>query len=133
MPTTERAAAIRELAPLLFVADLPRSAAFYQDRLGFAMTNQWAPDGQLAWCRLERDESAIMLQQSCDEDGPAEGRGRGVGFFFTCDDVDRLHGELLHRGLSVAPPQTAFYGMKQAFLRDPDGYQLCFQSLAETV
>ena len=31
-----------------------------------------------------------MLQQAEDEDGPAEGRGHGVAFYFICDDADAL-------------------------------------------
>ena len=31
------------------------------------------------------------------------------------------------RGLNIAPPKVAPYGMKQLYPRDPDGYCLCFQ------
>lgn len=121
--------AIHELVPLLIVSDMERSVAFYRNNLGFQITQQWQPDGRLSWCRLVRDASAIMLQQECADDGPAEGRGHGVSFFFNCEDADRLHAELQARGLAVTPPQAAFYGMNQVFLRDPDGYELCFQSV----
>ena len=127
-PMTASANAIRELVPLLMVADIDRSAAFYRDKLGFQMTREWRPAGKLAWCRLVRDVSAVMLQQAVEEDGPADGRGHGVSFFFNCEDANRLHAELTVRGLTVAEPQAAFYGMNQIFLRDPDGYELCFQS-----
>jgi hypothetical protein len=30
----------------------------------------------------------------------------------------------------VKGPRTASYGMRQLFLRDPDGYELCFQARA---
>jgi uncharacterized glyoxalase superfamily protein PhnB len=119
---------VRELVPLLFVEDIARSVAFYRERLGFEMTGVWEPEGRLAWCRLQRGGSWLMLQQACDEDGPAEGRGRGVEFFFTCDDADALHAEFAARGLSLASPAVAFYGMKQLILKDPDGYELCFQN-----
>ncbi|MBI3465478.1 MAG: bleomycin resistance family protein, partial [Planctomycetes bacterium] len=39
--------------------------------------------------------------------------------------------EFVARGLEVDPPKAAFYGMNQIFLRDPDGYELCFQSAVE--
>ena len=127
MPVAPRTAAIRELVPLLFVQDIARSVAFYQ-QLGFSVAGTWEPDGKLAWCRLEREGSAIMLQQAEEEDGPAEGRGRGVGLFFNCDDVDALHAEFISAEVKTAPPHVAFYGMKQIFLKDPDGYELCFES-----
>lgn len=75
--SSPQTAAVRELVPLLFVDDIARSVTFYRDRLGFEMTAAWEPEGQLAWCRLQRGGAGIMLQQSCDEDGPAKGRGRG--------------------------------------------------------
>lgn len=119
---------IHELTPLFFVEDIARSLAFYQERLGFGMTQNWSPGGKLAWCRLVRGGAALMLQQAEEEDGQAAGRGRGVGFFFLCDDANAMHAELTQRGLAVDPPQAAFYGMNQLFVRDPDGYELCFQS-----
>lgn len=131
MPLASATAAIRELVPLLFVQDILRSTAFYQERLGFELTQKWEPDGKLAWCRLSRDGSAVMLQQADDEDGPAIGRGRGVCFYFNCDDAQAIHAEFSERGLAIQPPAAAFYGMNQIFVTDPDGYELCFQSVVE--
>ena len=71
-----------------------------------------------------------MLQQALPkEDGPSEGRGRGVGFFFNCNDAAAMQADLASRGLPVASPKAAFYGMNQLFVKDPDGYELCFQSV----
>jgi len=80
------------------------------------------------WCSMERGGSAIMLQQAEEEDGPAEGRGRGVSFYFICDDADAIHAELTSRGLQLSPPTIAYYGMKQVVVPEPDGYYLCFES-----
>ena len=123
---------IRELVPLLFVEDITYSVAFYRDKLGFAITMSWEPEGKLGWCRMERDGVAIMLQQACEEDGPAAGRGHGVEFFFICDDAAKLHAGFVTNGLTVAPPKLAFYGMNQVFVSDPDGYALCFQSASSS-
>ncbi len=131
MPLAPATATIRELVPLLFVQDILRSAAFYQERLGFELTQKWEPDGKLGWCRLARDGSAVMLQQANDEDGPAVGRGRGVCFYFNCDDVQAIFAEFTERGLTIQPPAAAFYGLNQVFVTDPDGYALCFQSVCE--
>ena len=53
MPPVQRAT-IRELVPLLFVADIQRSLAFFRDQLGFEVTASWELAGNLAWCRLAR-------------------------------------------------------------------------------
>ncbi|QDT26181.1 Glyoxalase-like domain protein [Gimesia panareensis] len=126
---SSRPTAIQELVPLLFVDDVTHSVAFYQDLLGFELTLKWEPEGKLSWCRLERGSAALMLQQACpDEDGTVEERCKGVGFFFLCDDAQAMYDELLGKGLDLEPPQVAFYGMNQLFLKDPDGYELCFQN-----
>ena len=132
MPTTTtdqtHAAHLRELCPLLFVQDIRRSIAFYRDTLGFRVSRQADADGSVFWCRLEGDACSLMLQQAEPEDGSPTGRGRGVIFYFICDDADRLHAELTTRGLSLAAPKTAYYGMRQVTVPEPDGYELCFQS-----
>ena len=129
MSTAPQTVTVNRLVPLLVVADINASVAFYVERLGFRVVHTWEPEGKLGWCHLERDAGALMFQQSCPgEDGPAEARGRDVWFYFNCDDVDAMYAELRSRGAEIAAPSVAFYGMKQAFVRDPDGYMLCFQS-----
>jgi hypothetical protein len=43
-----------------------------------------------------------------------------------------MHEELTARGLALAPPTVAYYGMKQLFVVDPDGYELCFENDVST-
>ena len=124
-------AAVRELIPLLFVDDIQGCVAFYVGKLGFAIEAKWEPQGALAWCKLRRDGAAIMLQQATDEDAPASQRGRGVDFYFNCDDVEAMYAEVVARGLNVEAPKESHYGEKQLSLRDPGGYSLCFQSPAK--
>lgn len=128
MTKTAEKNCVRELVPLLRVRKMQRAVDFYCGQLGFRITSSWEPGGRLEWCRLERNGAALMLQKSCDEDGPAAQWGSGIEFFFNCDDAGAVHREFVHRGLDVAPPERAFYGMDQIFVRDPDGYRLCFQS-----
>lgn len=133
MSPAQRSATVHDLIPLLYVDDVDRSVAFYRDHLGFDIVESWEPDGRLTWCRVERDGASVMLQTACpDEDGSAEERGRGVAFFFLCDDADAMYEEVTASGLQVDPPTVAFYGMKQLFVKDPDGYGLCFQNPTES-
>ena len=129
--TASNPAQVHKLWPLLFVQDVDRSLGFYRDQLGFALARR-ADDasGKLFWCRLERGGASIMLQQADAEDGPAEGRGRGVAFYFICDDADAMHAELNSRGMQLDRPTIAYYGMKQLFVPEPDGYSICFESEA---
>ena len=132
MATAAQVATVRHLWPLLAVEDIDRSINFYQSKLGFSIVGRAEADGRLFWCRLERGGASIMLQQADEEDGPVGDRGRGVAFFFVCDDADRLHAELSSRGLQLARVTVAEYGMKQLFVPEPDGYSICFESPTET-
>jgi uncharacterized glyoxalase superfamily protein PhnB len=47
--------------------------------------------------------------------------------YFGCRDVDAAYSHLLAKGIDVRPPKVSWYGMKQLYLKDPDGYLICFQ------
>lgn len=129
MNAIENRAALQHLWPLLTVEDIQRSIAFYRDRLGFEVVAEASTAGTTYWCRLARQGGSLMLQQAEPaEDGPAEGRGRGISLYLVCDDADAMHAELVDRGLSLDPPQDAYYGMRQLFVPEPDGYAICFES-----
>jgi uncharacterized glyoxalase superfamily protein PhnB len=119
---------VRAVWPLLVVEDLQASIRFYCEGLGFTVEGRAESDGRLFWCRLVRGGASIMLQQWDPEDGPKENRGRGVSLYFLCDDVDVLYAELLSNGLTLGPPHTEDYGMRQLFVPEPDGYLICFES-----
>ncbi len=122
---------VREIWPLLFVQDIVRSLEFYRDRLGFDVVQEAQDNGRVFWCRLKRDEGSLMLQQAEEEDKPGR-PGQGVVLFFLCDDANAIHSDLVARGLDLPEPQTAYYGMRQVSVRDPDGYDLCFESVVDT-
>jgi len=128
MTTPQHTSPVRELWPLLLVQDIERSLAFYRDRLGFELVGEARSGERMYWCRLQLGGASIMLQQAAAEDGPAEGRGRGVSFYFVCDDADQVFADLTARGLKLDPPSIAYYGMKQLFVPEPDGYSICFES-----
>jgi uncharacterized glyoxalase superfamily protein PhnB len=130
MTAADETGVVRELWPLLLAADLERSLAFYRDQLGFSVVDEAQAAGRTFWCRLQRGGAALMLQQAEAEDGPAEGRGRGVSLYFVCDDVEAVYAEFVARGLKLDPPAVAYYGMKQVFVPEPDGYVICFESAA---
>ena len=118
---------VRAAYPLLYVADMERSLAFYE-QLGFTLTERWDPDGQLAWCSLAMEGAQIMLQRAEPDDLVALAKGKSdVALFFLCEDVDRLYEKFQDRGADVPAPTEAFYGMRQLTLEDPDGRRICFE------
>ena len=127
---------IQGLAPLLNVFDMPRSLAFYRDILGFEVvsTNGPALLDEYDWVLLNRGTAVLMLNTMYESDHrpatPPEDRvlaHRDTGLYFGCPDVDAAYQHFLENGITVKPPKVAHYGMKQLYLQDPDGYELCFQ------
>lgn len=52
---------------------------------------------------------------------------RDVELFFAAPDVDAVYAHLRAKGIDAKEPKVAPYGMKQLYVRDPDGFGLCFQ------
>lgn len=110
------------MVSLLDVSDMDRSVDFYVNNLGFEMTRSWAPEGKILWCKLDLGEAQLMLQQSdCDGLG-----GRGVTFYAIVSNIDEYHKMIRANGVKATDIEEAFYGMRQSYVRDPDGYSLCF-------
>jgi glyoxylase I family protein len=117
------------LCPLFQVFDLPTSLRFYE-QLGFLILQQ-SP----GWAWLRCGTAELMLNTAYDPDAerpphPDDARiaaHEDTCLYIGCPDVDAAYGELSKLIPSLKPPQIAPYGMKQLYLRDPDGYSLCFQ------
>jgi glyoxylase I family protein len=130
---------IRGLAPLLEVFDMPTSIAFYRDVLGFQIAgSDRKPVPHNDWVLLELNGAQLMLNTAyeADERPLAPDAARIVAhhdtcIYFRCPDVDAAHTYLRDKGVQLKPPEIAPYGMKQLYLLDPDGYNLCFQWPAE--
>ena len=125
---------IRRMTPLLEVFDMPTSLAFYRDTLGFDLVNQSSPGDTCDWCLLQLADVYLMLNTAYESDerppapDPARVRGhKDTGLFCSCPDVDATYAYLKERGVELKPPKNAPYGMRQLYLTDPDGYNLCFQ------
>jgi hypothetical protein len=47
--------------------------------------------------------------------------------YFACEDVDAAYAYFRARNVAAKEPAVTFYGMKQVFVKDPDGYEICVQ------
>lgn len=124
----------RELCPLIQVFDMPTALAFYCGVLGFEAV-EGAPDWQLlrlggAWLMLNTAYEADERPPAPDPARVAAHRDTGL-FITVAGGLDDLYAELTAKGLSAAPPTTQPYGMRQLYVTDPDGYEICFQHAAE--
>jgi glyoxylase I family protein len=129
---------VRGLCPYFEVYDMPASIRFYRDVLGFEVKSTSPALGgtdRFHWVWLRHGNAELMLNTAYefDEERPAAenvGRVRGHGdccLYIGCPDVDAAYEELRGKGVEVQKPKVAPYGMKQMYLKDPDGYGICFQ------
>jgi len=129
---------VRGLCPLLQVYDMPTAVEFYRDKLGFAVISTSPALGgvdRFHWVLMRHGDAELMLNTAYefDDERPAVVDGRRVTghgdccLYLGCRDVDAAYEELKANGLDVEKPKVAPYGMKQMYLKDPDGYVICFQ------
>lgn len=128
---------LKGVTPLISVFDMPTALRFYRDLLGFEIVTtsklRNPDDCDFAWLRL--GDADVMLNTLYDPDverpavlPPARADAhQDTALFFACPDVDAAYEHLRSKELDVEKPHVAHYGMKQLYLRDPDGYTLCFQ------
>jgi glyoxylase I family protein len=122
---------MRGLCPLIQVFDMNTSLRFYCDLLGFEIVAK-AEGGGWAW--LRHGGADLMLNTAYDDDerpekpDPMRWSGhQDTSLFIGCPDVDGAYEFLRTKGVDVAKPKVASYGMKQMYLKDPDGFGICFQ------
>ncbi|HLQ38402.1 MAG TPA: VOC family protein [Planctomycetota bacterium] len=119
--------------PLLVVADLQRSIAFYRDQLGFGAPSVWGEPPCFAM--LHRDGFELMLSLA---DGKSRVQPNGPGgtwdVYLRVADVAAEARALAEANVALAKGPTAtFYGMREIEVLDPDGHRLCFaQDLGQT-
>ena len=102
-------------APVLHVADVEATAAFYRDVLGFTYDF-----GDAAYAVVWRDNSAIHFVRDA-------GTPQGFTLSQWVKDVDAYFNEVVGRGAQVtAPPSDQSYGIREFGVRDINGVAIVF-------
>jgi uncharacterized glyoxalase superfamily protein PhnB len=127
---------VRGVCTLILVFDMPTALRFYRDALGFEVkaTSDSAAGDEVDWCYLKLGDAELMLngmyeahQRPAAPDQRRNAAHKDTCLYFACPDVDAAYRHLRATGIEVQEPRVAHYGMKQLYVRDPDGYNLCFQ------
>lgn len=114
---------MRQLVPMVSVADVERSIAFYH-HLGFEVGNTFAAEGasKPTWAWLSSGDAQLMLAFATDPIVPGEQR---VLFYLYTDDVAMAQASFRDAGLNPGEITKPFYAPRGEFqLTDPDGYVL---------
>lgn len=120
----------------LLVEDMPRALGFYRDTLGLEVASDLG-----AFVELNANERFLLalfergaMRES--EPGIALGpvAGQHAALIFAVDALATFCANLRNKGVEFTSAETDHpeWGLRTAFLRDPDGNLLClYESLAE--
>lgn len=136
------------LMVMLTVKDMRKTIAFYRDILGFSVAESFPDTDPPVWANLALGEQSVMVgaamspdaggcgemepaqkayYQSCYDDYTKNKPGAGVIVYLHVDDVDAYHDEVVTKGLKgVGKPTSQFYGIRDFWAQDPDGFRLVF-------
>ncbi len=112
----------------LLVSDLKTSFDFYRDVMGFEVKNENLEDGyaefkvgDMKLSLFRRQEMAQMIANTAKP--PHAECQDNVALIFTVHDVEQEYEKLIHQGVkfTASPMNNPYYGIKTAYLRDPDG------------
>ena len=124
------------------VDDVNDTIRFYKDVLGFEFVMavpknsqevlmEIPKDRQLIYAMMKNGHVELMFQEknSLSEDVPAlKGFeiGGSVTFYIEVENVEKLFVKLKEKVEIVKELHTTFYGMQEFYLKDCNGYILCF-------
>lgn len=139
------------LSVMLTCKDTAKTVSFYRDTLGFKLAEQWPETGVPVWASLMMGEQSVMIGAAMPADkvdaacGDADAAtkahykecaadyakaakpGVGISIYVQVEDVDAYHDRVVTKGLKGAgKPTSQFYGIRDFWATDPDGYQLVF-------
>ncbi len=108
---------ITHLVPMLPVKSMPASVAFYQ-KLGFTVEHR---NDTWHWAVLRCGECRLMVDQSINVHPEVP---RCCVLYLYPDDIGEYHKQVRTNGLDIPDVETAFYGMAEFRIEDPDGNRL---------
>lgn len=128
--------AFRKLTPNLMVPDVGRTVDFYRDVLDFELAATMPDQRPYEWAMLGRDDVVLTVQsrESLGAEIPALHErpiGGSLALYIDVDDVDSLFDRLKTRVAVVVDPHTTFYGTREFYIQDCNGYILGFSSSAD--
>jgi uncharacterized glyoxalase superfamily protein PhnB len=103
---------------MLQTESIARTREWYEVALGFRCVSS----GGNEWCRLVRDDVAIMFMQN-DHLGPPQ--VTGTQYIYVDDVMAVFDSVKAHCTIEWGPEQMS-YGMLEFAIKDPNGYLLSF-------
>ncbi|MDP8079586.1 VOC family protein [Phocoenobacter skyensis] len=138
---------INKLSPNLAVKDINETVHFYTEHFGFTLVMA-VPESQdgveqtldknkaYVYAMLQKDNIELMLQRldSFQQDMTfckTSTTGATVSFYMEIDGISKLHQSLKNKNLTITDLKTTWYGMKEFYVQDLNGYILGFAEKVE--
>lgn len=127
----------KSLSPDLMVEDVSKAIAWYRETLGFEVIGT-APDADAPiWAMLRAGAVTLMFEtRSSIEQGFSQLAGKPIGvtgsLYMDVDDADGLYAAIHEKARVVVEPHLTFYGAREFYIEDPNGYILGFASQQST-
>jgi uncharacterized glyoxalase superfamily protein PhnB len=134
---------MKDLTPNLAVKDIKESVAFYRDILGFELLmavpedkSDFAPvlaeDKKYLYVQMKNGNVELMMQEaeSLKEDIGKffDNLGGSVSLYIKVENIDELYKKISKKVEIVKDLETAWYGMREFYIKDCNGYILGFAS-----
>lgn len=122
---------VRRITPVLLVNEIEPLLPFWIDLLGFTKTVE-VPDGnKIGFVAFQKGTAELMYQTyaSVEKDAPpamsAQARKGPTYLYMEVDNLDAVLATLKDTK-KVMPERTAFYGMREFAVQDPEGHFITF-------
>jgi uncharacterized glyoxalase superfamily protein PhnB len=116
---------LRSITPTFTVNNLDQSVAWYQDGLGFFVSERWEEGGKLQGVMLKAGSCHLSLSQ--DDFSRGRDRLKGVGFRIWCEtfqDVDAIAARLTKFGGTIVEEPGNRWDTYSFTAQDPDGFRI---------
>ncbi len=134
---------MKSLSPNLAVKDIKQTVAYYQDNFGFeiemlvdSLQEDFSPqikkEKDYIWALIKNGDVSVMLQEenSIKEDIGEfyKDIGASISLYIEVDDADFLYEKVKENVEVLKPIYTTWYGQKEFYIKDINGYILAFSS-----
>ncbi len=136
-----------KLIPNFEVTNIKNTVVFYQENFDFELVDAVPEtlDGsdkvldknkEYVFAMMKKDDIELMFQRSDSfkEDvvfSKTEGIGASASFYIHCTGIDDLYSKLKNKKFEMTELKTTWYGMTEFYIKDLNGYILCFGEKAE--
>jgi len=138
---------VNKLTPNFEVKDIRKTVNFYQSVLGFSLVmavpetqdgieQSFVSDKEYVYALVSKDTVEMMFQRSDSFKRDVKmakdiAFGASVSFYMEIDGLDNFYDEIKDKVAEITEPKLAWYGMKEFYIKDPNGYILGFAQKTE--